>query len=74
MGMLGGYCAHYYCDVCNRFELIDDQVYSAADANRNIRSCGWVLKNNGEVRCPDHKGRESPIIDDEGEGCHWQVY
>jgi hypothetical protein len=72
--MLGAYCAHYYCDVCNKFAQIDDQVYSVADANRNIRSLGWVLKKNGEVRCPNHTGNETPIAEDDREGQLWQQY
>lgn len=78
MGMLGIYNAHYYCDRCNKFQEIGDQVYSAREANKAIRSLGWILSRKGDVLCDDcaKKPKATLILmpDDNREGSDWRSY
>lgn len=78
MGMLGGYNAHYFCDCCNKFAEVNDQVYSAAQANKVIRAMKWILLPDGSVICDScaakPRGELVFIPEPDREGVWWQNY
>lgn len=73
MGLVGGYDAHFYCDSCNVFGQGYGQT--KAEAIRDIRNHGWVLKRDGLVLCESCKNRKNIVIIPEGDrnGCEWNI-
>ncbi|MCF4555224.1 hypothetical protein L1Z56_14390 [Acinetobacter baumannii] len=73
MGLVGGYDAHFYCDSCNAFSQGYGQT--KAEAIRDIRNRGWVLKRDGLVLCEACKKRKNIAIipEDDRNGCEWNI-
>ncbi|MGC9655400.1 UNVERIFIED_CONTAM: hypothetical protein KWD66_14490 [Acinetobacter pittii] len=73
MGLVGGYDANFYCDSCNAFGQGYGQT--KAEAIRDIRNRGWLLKRNGLVLCEICKSRKNIAItpEDDRNGCEWNI-
>lgn len=73
MGLVGGYDGHFYCDSCNEFGHGYGQT--KAEAIRNIRDSGWLLKRNGVVLCKYCKDKKDIAIipEDDRNGCEWNL-
>lgn len=70
--MTGGYCAHFYCDVCKKFiEAVSGD--NAGQARKEIRERGWKLKRNGLVIC-DECNPKNALNESDREGIEWFFY
>ena len=71
MGLISSYCAHFYCDCCNKFREVGEyETYS--EAVKNIKGF-WLLRSDGVVLCDKCKEIDAPILisEDSREGGAW---
>ena len=71
MGMYGSYCAHFYCDSCNKFrEVGEHETYSKTVIH--MRDF-WLLRSDGVVLCEECKTSPKPELldEDKREGGPW---
>lgn len=72
MGMVGSYCAHFFCDCCKKFWEAD-QVDTASAARKQMRDIGWKLNQDGTVICPSCSA-ENLLPEYAREGGDWHNY
>lgn len=71
--MLGAYDAHFYCDVCGKFDE-PTEVNNAGQARSQMRKRGWKLVASGHTICPTCPATAPLMPAEKQQGGEWQNY